>query len=119
MIRPGIRHLFRLTLHRRGEAEQDEDEEMRTRGAFERLGDIVQDFRYTLRSVGRMPGLAVAIVLTLGLGVGVNAAIFSVLDRVLFRAPPGVHKPSELHRLYWRAKIYGLPPQTRSGFSVP
>lgn len=38
--------------------------------------------------------------LILALGVGVNAAMFSLLDRVFFRAPSGIQRPAEIRRLY-------------------
>ena len=59
-----------------------------------------QDVAYAVRGLSRSPGLTVAIVLTLGLGVGANAAIFSALDRVFFQAPPGVVDPGAVRRLY-------------------
>jgi len=37
------------------------------------------DLRYTLRSLSRAPGFALAVILTLGLGIGANTAIFSVV----------------------------------------
>jgi predicted permease len=40
------------------------------------------------------------VVVTLALGVGANAALFSILDRLYWRAPAGVKAPEELFRLY-------------------
>src|SRR5262245_42634249 len=61
---------------------------------------VATDLRLTLRDLRRSPGLTLAIVATLALGVGVNAAMFTVLDRILFRQPDGVHNAGEVHRLY-------------------
>ena len=52
------------------------------------IGELLQDARYGLRSMRRRPGFALMVVLTLGLGLGTNAAIFSLLDAVLLRAVP-------------------------------
>jgi putative ABC transport system permease protein len=49
---------------------------------------MINDIRLALRQVLRAPGFAMAFVLTLGLGVGANTAIFSVINGVLLRPLP-------------------------------
>ena len=49
------------------------------------------DIRYAVRSIARTPGFAMAAVLTFALGIGLNVAVFSAVDRVLFRALPYNH----------------------------
>jgi predicted permease len=51
-------------------------------------GTVVQDFKYALRGLRRNPSFAIAVVLTLMLGIGSTAAVFSVVDRILFRPLP-------------------------------
>ncbi len=49
---------------------------------------MMNDLRFALRSVLRTPGYAAAFVLTLGLGIGLNTAIFSVINGVLLAPLP-------------------------------
>jgi predicted permease len=50
------------------------------------MTSVLQDLRYAVRSLSRSPGFAAVVVLTLGLGIGANTAIFSLLDQVVLRA---------------------------------
>ncbi len=49
---------------------------------------FLQDARYALRGLKRNPVFATTIVLTLMLGIGATTAVFSVVDRILFRSLP-------------------------------
>ncbi len=62
------------------------------------MSTVLQDLRYAMRSLGRAPGFTVVVVLTLGLGIGANTAIFSLLDQVVLRAL-AVESPGELVQL--------------------
>jgi predicted permease len=57
--------------------------------------DVAQDVRYGVRSLLSRPGLLVAATLSLGLGLGANTAIFSLVDAVLLRNLP-VRDPESL-----------------------
>lgn len=59
-----------------------------------------QDLSYAARSIRRAPGLTIAVVLTLALGLGANAALFSLLDVLFLRPPAGVAAPSQLRRVW-------------------
>ena len=49
---------------------------------------MLTDIRLALRTLPRTPGYALAFILTLGLGIGANTAIFSVINGVLLRPLP-------------------------------
>jgi predicted permease len=59
------------------------------------LESLGQDVRYGARSLWRSPGLMAAAILSLGLGIGANTAIFSFMDAVMLRSLP-VQEPSRL-----------------------
>ncbi len=73
------------------------------------------DLRYVLRSLGRAPGFAFAVILTLGLGIGANTAIFSAVRGVLLRPLP--HAEGE--RLMYLRQSVKAQGMTNIAFSVP
>ncbi|MGH7616412.1 MAG: ABC transporter permease [Gemmatimonadaceae bacterium] len=75
-------------------------EETRRMTPLHWLDHLRQDFSYAWRGLKRSPGFTIMVALTLGLGLGVNASMFSLLDRLFVRAPSGVVAPREVHRLY-------------------
>jgi putative ABC transport system permease protein len=79
------------------------------------MKELVQDIRYTVRSLVKAPGFALVVVLTLGLGIGANTAIFSVVDGVLLRPLP-YSDPDRLVRLWENDRLRGTQ---QEGFSLP
>lgn len=59
------------------------------------IAEITNDVRYALRMLTKNPAFAGVVVLTLALGIGANAAIFSLLDKVLLQSLP-VANPDQL-----------------------
>ena len=49
---------------------------------------LLKDVRYAFRWMRRSPGFSAVAILSLGLGVGVNTAMFSLVDSLLFRPLP-------------------------------
>src|SRR2546423_14569360 len=64
------------------------------------LEGIWQDATYTLRDLRRHPTFTLGVILTLALGIGANAAMFGLVDRLLFRPPAMMRDPATVHRVY-------------------
>ena len=67
------------------------------------LNDLVRDLRYAVRILAKQPGFTLVAVLTLGLGIGVNAAILSAVNGFILR-PLSAERPEELLAPYWGRK---------------
>src|SRR5690242_11560616 len=70
-------------------------EQMRDASTIVWLETLLQDLRYGLRILARTPGVSAIAVLSLALGIGANAAIFSLVDRVILSILP-VKQPERL-----------------------
>jgi predicted permease len=75
---------------------------------------MLHDVRYACRWLLRSPGFAAVAVLSLGLGIGANTAIFAILDALLLRPLP-VAEPARLIDIY----TSGTDGDTYSTTSVP
>ena len=76
---------------------------------------FIRDLRFAIHSLARTPGLACAVVLTLALGIGANAAIFTLVRGVLLR--PLVNRDED-RLIYIRQSAPGIGSENNN-FSVP
>jgi len=65
------------------------------------VGEFLRDLRFGVRTLLRSPGFAVAAIITLGLGIGANSAIFSVVNGVILRPLPF----DDPHELVWIREV--------------
>jgi predicted permease len=75
-------------------------EEARDRWSWPWLEHLLRDCRFAARGLRRSPGFAATVIVTLGLGIGANAAMFGVVDRLMFRPYRYLRDPSAVHRVY-------------------
>ena len=66
-------------------------EEVHDMWTFPSLESIWQDLKYALRTLRRAPAFTVVAVLVLGIGIGANTAIFSLVDAMVMRGLPYPH----------------------------
>jgi len=71
-----------------------------------------QDLRYGLRQLRKSPGFTAVAVLSLALGIGVNTAIFSMINGILYKSLP-VRSPHELRVINWTCEIIHNPDKMR------
>lgn len=81
----------------------EEVRDSRVEAAFE---TALQDLRYALRLLRKTPGFTAVAVFLLGLGIGANTAIYSLMESILLRSLP-VADPESLVVLNWQSR----PPQ--------
>ena len=93
-------------------------ESSRDAWGFPVVDSLLQDLRYAVRGLRHAPAFTLTVVLTLGLGIGANAAMFAVIDRLMFRPFPYMRDPASVHRVYvetnvTRRNAYATIPYTR------
>jgi len=116
-------HLEQETAKRIRAGDSPEDARRKARAAFggvERIKDdardarglalldtLAQDITYAVRGLRATPGFTIAVVATLALGLGANAAVFGVLDRLMLRPAPYLRDPATVSRVYLATTFRG------------
>jgi hypothetical protein len=84
------------------------------------IEDLMQDVRYSLRTLRKNPGFTAVATLTLALGIGANTAIFTVIDALMLKRLP-VRKPEQLVR--FETHFVNIYPngatEPRTGYDFP
>src|SRR3954470_6287919 len=76
---------------------------------------MTNDFRFAFRQLWKAPGFTVAAVIVLALGIGVNTAIFSLVNVMVFQPPP-YQRPAEIVQIFSQDK---KDPTNFRAFSYP
>src|SRR5437868_5752776 len=76
---------------------------------------MMRDFKFAFRQLFKAPAFTIAAATVLALGIGVNTAVFSLVN-TLFFAPPAYMKPHELVQIFSQDK---KDPKKFRGFSYP
>ena len=76
---------------------------------------MIGDFKFAFRQLLKAPAFTIAATIVLALGIGVNTAVFSLVN-TLFFAPPAYSKPHEMVQLFSQDK---KDPKKFRGFSYP
>src|SRR5438270_852255 len=71
------------------------------------VNQILQDLRYSLRTMRKSMGLTAVVVLSLAIGIGANSAIFSVVDALLLRPLP-YPQPDRLANVWLHSPGLGI-----------
>jgi predicted permease len=67
------------------------------------LESVLHDLRLAVRGLSASRGFTLGVVLTFALGIGVNTAMFGVVDALLLRPPPYLRDADRVHRVYMQS----------------
>ena len=81
------------------------EEACRERRSLPVLEGALRDLRHALRLLSRSPAFTLVVMLSLGLGIGANTAIFTLLDQIVLRPLPVQH-PEQLQMISGRTTTW-------------
>jgi predicted permease len=73
------------------------------------IDDTIHDIRYACRTIVKMPIVAAVVVVSLGVGIGVNSAVFSWIQAIVLHPVAGVDKASVFYLIEPRAETGSYP----------
>jgi predicted permease len=76
---------------------------------------MIRDLKFAFRQLFKAPAFLISAIIVLALGIGVNTAVFTLVNRLFF-APPAYAKPHEMVQLFSQDK---KDPKKFRGFSYP
>jgi predicted permease len=82
----------------------------------ERLADIAQDLRYSIRILFRSPGYSLVVIAVLALGIGASTALFSLFNALALKPIPGVERSASLGFLVARTGAGRILPLSHPDF---
>jgi ABC-type antimicrobial peptide transport system permease subunit len=80
------------------------------------VSTFLSDLRYAIRTLSKSPGFTAVAVLVLALGIGLNTAVFSLINIILLRPMPGESEPGQVVGVYSFDKT---KPNSYRAFSYP
>ena len=81
------------------------------------VDETLRNVRYVVRSLRRAPAFTLAVVVTIGLGVGLNATVFTVFDAYVLR-PFNVRDPYALYSVSWMDRTGRFHDFSQPGFDA-
>jgi predicted permease len=82
----------------------------------DRLADLAQDVRYSLRVLLRSPGYSLVVIAVLALGIGANVSVFSLFNALALKPIPGVERSASLGVLVARTGAGRMLPLSHPDF---
>ncbi len=80
------------------------------------MSDFAQDFRHSVRLLLKNPGFSLTAILVLALGIAANAAVFTLVNTLMFKPLAGSERPGQVVGIYSHDHTR---PDSYRGFSYP